>query len=218
MDRDAVLQRFTEALQPFVPQGTAPTMARWVVHFNFDLRITGDRKSRFGDYHHPVNRERHLITVNGTLNRYAFLVTLLHEIAHLTTYEKHGHGVKPHGPEWKSEYRLLMTPFLELRIFPDGLHQALLRYIRNPKASSCSDDDLFRELKKLDQGKGNSIHLEELAEGSLFIFGKRRTFRKGERLKKRFRCVEIPGGHIYLFNPLAEVIPLEPAINFGLEN
>ena len=32
-----------------------------------------------------------------------------------------------------------------------------------------------------------------------------RTFRKLERIRKRYRCIEIKTGLIYLFSPIAEV-------------
>ena len=63
--------------------------------------FTSERNSRYGDYTAPRNGQNHLITVNHNLNKYAFLITLVHEVAHLVTYNNHRHRVSPHGGEWK---------------------------------------------------------------------------------------------------------------------
>ncbi|HAD34265.1 MAG TPA: hypothetical protein DCF44_07170 [Chitinophagaceae bacterium] len=41
------------------------------------------------------------MSVNGNLNSYHFLITLLHEIAHMLVWEQFRNRVKPHGLEWK---------------------------------------------------------------------------------------------------------------------
>jgi predicted SprT family Zn-dependent metalloprotease len=43
---------------------------------------------------------KHEITVNSNLNKYKFLITLIHEISHLVAFEKFGRNIKPHGNEW----------------------------------------------------------------------------------------------------------------------
>lgn len=205
-DAENKIAAFAKAFEPFVPQGTAEMLGRWIIHFNFDLKITQVRQSKFGDYRPPHKGKRHQITVNGNLNPYAFLVTLVHEIAHLTTHEKFGHHIKPHGTEWKEQFRLLMEPFFQKQIFPHGLSISLRKYLQNAAASSCTDEDLYRALKQFDKPGEKFVHVEDIPLHSVFKFGKNRYFRKGERIRKRYKCVEMNSGHQYLFNPLAEVI------------
>ena len=46
------------------------------------------------------------------LNPYRFLMTLVHEVAHLVAFQKYGRAIKPHGKEWKFTFQTLMLPFI----------------------------------------------------------------------------------------------------------
>jgi hypothetical protein len=188
----------------YLPQQCVPVIAQWIVEYDFKLKITRERSSRLGDYTAPRGSSNHLITINHNLNRYAFFITLVHEVAHLVTYNQHKNSVTPHGREWKQNFQVLMQPFLSTEIFPVEVFAALRRYMNNPAASSCSDTQLLKTLKLHDQGNG-TVFLEYLPAGSIFLYNGSRIFQKGERVRKRFKCTEIKSGNIYLFNPLAEV-------------
>jgi hypothetical protein len=138
------------------------------------------------------------------MNKYAFLITLVHEIAHLSNYNKNKNAVKPHGEEWKFHYKILMQQFLIPDIFPVDIITALRKYMNNPAASSCSDINLLRILKKYDE-RQDTVLLEELALGTAFQYNKSRNFIKGEQIRKRFKCKEVSTNRMYLFNPLTEV-------------
>jgi len=138
------------------------------------------------------------------MNPYAFLVTTVHEFAHLLTWNDHKNKVKPHGGEWKHNFKRMMNPFLEQEIFPDDVQQAITLYLHNPSASSCTDLQLSRALKKYDTASTGS-RLEEIPLHTVFTIKDGRKFRKGERLRKRYRCTCLDNGHVYLFSPLAEV-------------
>ena len=143
--------------------------------------------------------------MNNNLNQYAFLVTTVHEFAHLLTWNDHKNKVKPHGAAWKSNFKRMMDPFLTEQIFPEDVQQAIALYLRNPAASSCSDLQLSRTLKKYDQ-QSTGPRLEEIPLHTIFTIKDGRKFKKGERIRTRFRCTCLDNGHVYLFNPLAEVI------------
>ena len=53
------------------------------------------------------------ITVNGDLNPYSFLITTIHEFAHLVTFEEYQGRVKPHGKEWQLTYSKMLYPVIE---------------------------------------------------------------------------------------------------------
>jgi hypothetical protein len=182
------------------------------VEYDFKLRITRERNSRYGDYTAPRNGGNHLITVNHNLNRYAFLITLVHEIAHLVTYVDFRNTVNPHGREWKDNFRRLMQPFLTTDIFPLEVFAALRSYLRNPAASSCTDPHLLKTLK-LHDPETDKVFLEYLPHGTVFLYNNARIFVKKEKLRKRFKCVEVGSGQIYLFDPLAEVALFETQHN-----
>jgi SprT protein len=198
------LERNQSILHKYIPGPAVPVIAEWIYHYDFKLKIKKSRSSKYGDYRPPLRHTNHHISVNKDLNPYAFLVTLVHEIAHLTNFKKNGDRVKPHGEEWKMEFRLLMQPFLKLGFFPQELEVSLTRYLKNPLASSCSDVGLLRALKRYDKENG-TVFLEELPQGSIFLFGKGRQFLKGETIRKRISCLETGTKKKYLFNPLCEV-------------
>ncbi len=205
--------RYKKILIEYIPEPSVDRIADWILQLNFNLKITENRASKLGDYRPPIRKSRHLITINHNLNKYAFLITLVHEIAHLTTFEKYKnerYRVLPHGQEWKNEYKHLMHYFLSRNVFPEDVKGALDSYMRNPAASSCADENLLRILRKYDNKVSAMTHLEELQEGATFLHGKNRLFVKGEKVKKRFKCIERGTNRLYLFSPLAEIKLIAP--------
>lgn len=199
------------ALAQFLPPYTFEAVSAYLQHYGVHLTVARERKSILGDYRHRTAAKSHRISVNGNLNAYAFLITLLHELAHLLTFEQHGNRVAAHGREWKDCFGRLLAQFIEHGVFPADIREALLRSLHNPAASSCADEQLLRTLRRYDPpGTTSAVLVEELAEGSLFATHDGRQFRKGPRLRKRFRCEEVKTGRIYLFSPLYEVQPLQP--------
>jgi SprT protein len=198
------VERNQSILHKYIPEKAVPTISEWVFKFDFKLRIKKSRASKYGDYRPPIKGENHQITINYDMNKYAFLITLVHEIAHLSNYNTNKDRVKPHGEEWKMQYKLLMQQFLVPDIFPEDVILALRKYMSNPAASSCSDTNLLRVLKKYDV-RQNTVLLEELPLGATFKYNKDRHFIKGEQVRKRFKCKELPSNRAYLFNPLTEV-------------
>ncbi len=192
-------------LHKYIPEKAVPTISEWIYKFDFKLRVKKSRSSKYGDYRPPTKGQNHLITINHDMNKYAFLITLIHEIAHLSNYNKHKHTVKPHGEEWKLHYKLLMRQFLIPEIFPVDIITALRKYMNNPAASSCSDTNLLRVLKKYDD-RQQGILLEDIAAGVTFSYNTNRLFVKGEQIRKRIKCKEVETNRIYLFNPLTEVL------------
>lgn len=146
----------------------------------------------------------HRITVNGNLNPYSFLITLLHEIAHLLAFEQHGNRILSHGKEWKKIYGGLLSEFMRRKIFPPDIETELMRALANPAASSCAEEGLTRVLRNYDRNRGLDL-VEELENGAIFMTPDGKKFRKGERLRKRFKCVELTSGREFLFSPVYEV-------------
>ncbi|HEY0355727.1 MAG TPA: SprT-like domain-containing protein [Flavisolibacter sp.] len=192
-------------LQDYLPAGTYEPVLAYLQHYRVHLTVTRDRKSLLGDYRHRIHNKNHRISVNGNLNSYAFLITLLHELAHLLTFEKFGNRVSAHGKEWKQVFGQLLAQFIQHNVFPDDIRKTLLQSLHDPAASSCADEDLMRTLRNYDQNKSNLVFVETLAEGSLFKTHDGKIFRKGEKLRKRFKCEEIKTRKLYLFSPIYEV-------------
>lgn len=188
-----------------MPPDAAPLIGRWIDYFKCEFKISRGRSSKFGDYRPPFDGKGHRISVNYNLNPYAFLVTTVHEFAHLHTWNEHKHKAKPHGAEWKNNFKKMMQPFFEKDVFPADIKQAIVRYLNNPAASSCSDLNLYRSLRLYDAPQ-ESIHtVEKIPANTLFKLKDGRVFQKGEKLRKRYKCVEVATRRIYLFSPVAEV-------------
>lgn len=195
------------ALAAYLPPGTLEPVLHYLHRYRVHLTVARERKSILGDYRHRHGSHTHRISVNGNLNPYAFLITLLHELAHLLTFERWGNRVAAHGQEWKQLFGQLLAQFLSHDVFPADIRKVLLQSLHNPAASSCADEALLRTLKKYDEGKaGTAAHfVESLAVGALFKTGDGRVFQKGEKLRKRYRCVEVATKRVYLFSAVYEV-------------
>ncbi|MEI7802091.1 MAG: SprT-like domain-containing protein [Bacteroidota bacterium] len=196
-------RKLAVTLHPFVPEKVLPQLVQWIDEYKIKVVITPTRKTVMGDYRAPDYSRGHIITVNGTLNPYAFTITFVHEVAHLVVWLKHRGRVNAHGAEWKNCFKELMQPLLEKEIFPDDVTVALSNYLENPAASSCGDLPLTKTLARYN--KNPVTHLEDLEEGIIFIAHDGRKYLKGKRLRKRYACVNVHSKQIYLFSPIAEV-------------
>ncbi|HQX73533.1 MAG TPA: SprT-like domain-containing protein [Chitinophagaceae bacterium] len=192
-------------LQQFLPPGTGAAVIDYLHQYKVHLTIAAERTSILGDYRHRTHHANHRISVNGNLNTYSFLITLLHEIAHLLTFEQYGNKVQAHGKEWKMIFGQLLQQFVRHKIFPADIEKELLQSLKNPAASSCAEEGLLRVLRNYDAKKSNHHLVEEIAPGTLFRIKDGRVFRKGEQLRKRFKCIEIKTGKMYLFSPVYEI-------------
>lgn len=192
-----------ETLAKYIPEHAVKPVFELIVANQVHLKIVDERVTRHGDYRKGPGG-KHEITVNASLNKYRFLITLIHEISHLAAFEKFGRNIKPHGTEWKYTFQRLMVPFIRPEIFPNQLLPLLARHFRNPTASSDTDATLALALKQFDQ-QNDKNYVFEIPYGSVFRIHNGKIFKKIALRVKRYECVEINSGRIYLFNPNAEV-------------
>jgi hypothetical protein len=213
-------------LSPFLPAGTVDYVAELLagrsMKHRLEVRVSRPRRTKLGDHRGPGRgRDWHRITVNEDLNPYAFLTTLLHEIAHATTWEKHrGRRVRPHGSQWKTEFGRLLEPVVATGCLPDDIAAALSRAMRNPAAATCSDRTLLLALAKYDRPQDGLVRVEELPTGGLFCLGAAggarlggRVFRRGRRIRTRYQCFESRTGREYRVHALSRVeLVVVPAV------
>ncbi len=193
-----------DILKKYLPERAVMPCLSLIQHSKVHLKIVNERVTRHGDYRRMPDG-RHQITVNATLNKYRFLITLVHEIAHLVAFEKYGRRIKPHGHEWKHTFQQLMLPFIQPEIFPSKLLPLLAKHFKNPKASSSTDAQLSVALKSFDKKKRDKPYVFELPLDSIFRLYNGKIYKKGKRRVKRYECVELSSGKTYLFQPNAEV-------------
>jgi len=198
---------FLNHLAKHIPVGAPEMIWPLIEDFNFNLKVTNDRVTKHGDYRRPIRKsDPHKISVNATLNPQAFLLTLIHEIAHMHAYEFFGNRIKPHGKEWKQVFATIADPFLAKHIWLPDVEHALKKYFRNPKASSGADSNLVRVLSNYDENQ--DLTLEDISEGDLFLLASRnrRWFKKGPKRRTRFLCTEIETGRDFTIHGLAKII------------
>ncbi|MFM9943976.1 MAG: sprT domain-containing protein [Bacteroidia bacterium] len=198
----------SKQLHPFLPLGTEIQVAEMIITNNVHLKLTKHRATKLGDYRPPFQGKGHRITVNKSLNPFSFLITFVHEVAHLTCWNKHQNKAAPHGKEWKADFKHLMKPFLAKHVFPENILTALHKYMQNPAASSCADVDLLKALQ-YHQPDDGLLNLEELPENKDFVLDGNKFFRKGPLERKRFRCLNLTNKRYYFVNALARVKPME---------
>ncbi len=200
-----------DILKRFLPEEALEMVCQTIDEERIHLRITAARKTRLGDFRPPAKSGGgYRISLNHNLNRYQFLITFVHELAHLQVYKKHQNKVQPHGIEWKQSFSTLMQPYFEANLFPQDLTKVLKKYLKNAKAASGSDLELSRCLKQFDKNSTKNPTLEEIPDGSNFVIAGGRVFIKGKRLRKRYKCQCYHSKKWYLFNPLAEVLVVNP--------
>lgn len=205
--KEEIKKKLLVGLSRYVPEPAVEEVVALLMSHTIELRITKPRSSILGDYRPPHHKKNfHRISVNGDLNPYAFLITFLHEFAHLEAHITHGHKILPHGMEWKKSYVDHLSSFLKPEIFPQDIIHALNINIYDPPASSCSDDRLIRILRGYDDNP-KGIFLEQLPEGTIFRLENGLILLKGPIVRKRYRCKALNRKGEYLVSPIATVYP-----------
>ena len=191
-------------LSEFIPVAAIEYIESLLRDTPVHVAIKGERKYSQGTFRTKSRRGRYHITVSGNLNPYAFLITFIHEIAHLKAFELHGRKIMPHGIEWKNTFINIMAPLLKNDIFPEDLLEVMQKHFRNPSAASTTDTTLVKALARYDEPVQNTFFLDELAKGQHFVWDNR-VFIKDETIRKRILCYDARTRRRYLFNPVARV-------------
>jgi hypothetical protein len=187
--------------QNHIPKKAIPFVAFLIDEHNFTLKIVHQRQTKHGDFR-QLPSGKFQITVNNNLNTYQFLLTLIHEIAHHVTHQKFGR-VQPHGNHWKKVFQHLMLPFLHPDIYPKEILPYLANYLKNPKASTDADVHLSLALRGNLAETGKNF-VFDIPFGELFVF-KNTVYKRGNKRRTRFECLNLQNKKVYLFNQNVEV-------------
>lgn len=202
------VEEYKNILIKYLPETAVDAVFDLIIKHKVVLSIARERKTKHGDFKPSGNGKPARISVNYNLNKYAFLITFLHELAHQITWNKYGRSAMPHGKEWKSQFTILLKPFIQNGSFPDEIAEKLDKESSAFFYSTVADTKLERELRKYNKQNG-MVLLETLPESSLFMLPNGTKFKKLNKRRKNYLCLSLINKRQYVFNPLAEVIPLD---------
>jgi len=197
-----------DILANYLPKTTIDTVLNLIKENQINLNIKHSRSTKLGDFRPPQQGKPASLSINADLNPYAFLITLIHEIAHWMVWKNNNNykNLQPHGIEWKRTFQGLMYPFLNDQVFPNKLLKILQKHMQNPKASSTSDIPLTKAIREYNTNRNNTI-LADMEIGSLFYF-KNRQFKVIKKNRSRYQCKDLGSDKQYLIHSLAEINPL----------
>jgi len=198
------------AVAPFLPPSALPFVEALLRRHAVHLRISRPRRTKLGDHRPPLPGQRvHRISINEDLNRYAFLTTLLHELAHVAAWsDRRGRRARPHGPEWRRAFADILEPVVAAGVLPEDVTTALAGTLRNPRAATCSDRALLLALARYDEPVCGRLRVEDLPDGALFRIETGSVFRAARRLRSRRQCFHARTGAEYRVHGLALVEPV----------
>jgi SprT protein len=170
--------------------------------YRFEFTLRRSRVTKIGDF--TVRGRLSRITVNRDLHPFLFLITYVHEVAHLEVHLRGGRRAESHGAEWKKDFQRLMAPVLRSDVFPDDLLTALQEHMVNPRATTFSDTDLTHAFRRYDPRATTLTFLADIPSGSVFEL-RGRWFKKGETKRTRVLCQEMKSRRKYFVPADAEV-------------
>ena len=190
-----------KTLIKYIPEKAIPLVEYLINEHKINLKIVSQRQTKHGDFRTFPNGQTQ-ITVNNNLNEHQFLLTLIHEIAHHVTHKRFGR-VQPHGKHWKTVFQHLMLPFLQPDIYPKEILPYLANYLKNPKASTDTDVNLSLALRGGEAENGKNF-IFQVPVDSVFQF-KDTLYKRGNKRRTRYECLNLTNKRVYLFNQNAEV-------------
>ncbi len=202
MDKDK--KKLYQILIAHVPENAVHYCLDLWTAIPFNFKVSKKRNTKLGDYRYDHRNGSHSISVNFDLNPFSFLITYIHEVAHLITTERFGRKTQAHGKEWRSNFKELIEPVLTDLIFPIEILLPLKKHMQKPKASTYADGILVQILRKFDEHQEDQTTLADLDEGDIFEFNNR-VYTKLNLRRTRVLCRQEDTSRKYLISKMAMV-------------
>lgn len=193
-------------LREKLPDQSAEEAVALLQELECNFRFASPRKTKLGDFKPGRGRAPHCISVNGDLHPILFLITFIHELAHLKVHLDHGRHREPHGNIWKNTYRDMLAPFVREDIFGDLLDEAK-EHLRKAPAGWRRSGPLHQLLPEAPQFEGATT-LSSFKEGDQFMIPGGRIFKLGQKRRTRYRCTDMGNGKDYLVHQDTPAIPI----------
>lgn len=145
----------TEGIISYLPPGWNSSINDLLNMTPILVKVVRKRKTKHGDHRIVHTRGFSIITINASDNKYQFVITLLHEIAHAKVSHLYERDFTPHGFEWKNVFQSLLLE--RLTLFPEDLHAAVSVYASNPL--STTSVSLYKALKKYDSSQNQDCSI-----------------------------------------------------------
>ena len=194
-----------------VPAYGLPVVSRVVRAYDFAFRFAQSRRSKLGDFTRTA-QGLVTLTVNMDLGSELFLVTFLHEVAHLEATLNQPRRSQPHGRRWQTCFGNLLK---ELCLHAEGqmavpLRDALLAHSIAPSATLHADSRLASLLLPPAGTPDSPIapdgcaFVEALVTHTAFWY-RGRSFLLSGKLSKRHYATEMRSGRLYSFSAQCRV-------------
>ena len=185
------------SLEEFIPAKSINYVSTLIEKENIQFKIVKVRRSKHGDFKRTINGN-YIITINRFYNKYRFILTLIHELAHYFVTIKY-YKAKPHGELWKNKFKQLLNPLLDKSVFPNDLLKCLSKHMENPKSTFSYDLELSKVLDKYDNSRQKYFYLDQVKDGKIFFYGDGNRFLKIKKRRKRYLCENLLNKKKYLF-------------------
>lgn len=188
-------------LHAYIPVSAAKRVAQLLIDHNVQLIIAQPRKTKLGDFRPNTHKPYQRISVNGDLNKHAFLAVLLHELAHLLVWIKYGNGVKPHGQEWQSYHRRLLKDYSNA--FPKKMFEVLQKHAEKSTSATLNNPEVIRYVLHPD-GQKEIVFLKDLKLNDAFRF-QSKSYQILKKNRTRYVCMQLETRKKYLISGAALV-------------
>ena len=196
---------FYQNLVPYLGEEAALFIDNQTKGLKFHLKVSKPRDSKFGDYFPSVKNKPQRITVNGNLDKYSFLITFLHELAHLIIQEKIKHKCNPHGNEWKAEFTKLLNLAVNNELFPDKISLLIKKlYIEKQRFTHTSRVKILNAIYK-ELNIQIPVRLENISINSIVVLPNGMKIIKLNQQRTRCLCRDLNNNKLYFVNNLIEV-------------
>jgi hypothetical protein len=185
--------------------GSGKLVEQWLDGAQIRLKLARSRSTKHGDFRFPRNGLPAVITLNHDMHPVEFMITLSHELAHYRAWKKYGRSIRPHGAQWKDEFRMMLRELIDSGIFRPEISRAIYQcYFKRERIGSTACEQMLQVLGKTG-GQSGVRRVADIPEGTVFRLKNGKVLVKGKKLRSRFSCRDRISGRDYSVHAMAEI-------------